>query len=194
MNHRSVAIKTYCTGKKNSLPNQARRRWWWRGRWEGWKQNRNMKVEVYNVFQVDVNGRTITNIWCTNSSLPFVIWYDVLKTQLVLKLCSSSMISFYFMFFLRYHMTCDSLYRLSTIDFKGNLWFDLIDIGIPLWYWLLPNYINSYPLLSRDNYRIKYFHAWKLRMLSSGIIKRTVSVVNKGHPWILRIIYKKSVK
>ena len=99
MNHRSVAIKTYCTGKKNSLPNQARRRWWWRGRWEGWKQNRNMKVEVYNVFQVDVNGRTITNIWCTNSSLPFVIWYDVLKTQLVLKLCSSSMISFSFMFF-----------------------------------------------------------------------------------------------
>ena len=124
MNHRSVAIKTYCTGKKNSLPNQARRRWWWRGRWEGWKQNRNMKVEVYNVFQVDVNGRTITNIWCTNSSLPFVIWYDVLKTQLVLKLCSSSMISFSFMF-LRYYMTCDSLYRLSTIDFKGNLWFDL---------------------------------------------------------------------
>ena len=86
-------------GKKNSLPNQARRRWWWRGRWEGWKQNRNMKVEVYNVFQVDVNGRTITNIWCTNSSLPFVIWYDVLKTQLVLRLCSSSMISFSFMFF-----------------------------------------------------------------------------------------------
>ena len=65
---------------------------------------------------------------------------------------------------------------------------------IPLWYWLLPNYINSYPLLSRDNYRIKYFHAWKLRMLSSGIIKRTVSVVNKGHPWILRITCKKSVK
>ena len=171
MNHRSVAIKTYCTGKKNSLPNQARRRWWWRGRWEGWKQNRNMKVEVYNVFQVDVNGRTITNIWCTNSSLPFVIWYDVLKTQLVLKLCSSSMISFSFMFFTLY-----------------------CRVPIPLWYWLLPNYINSYPLLSRDNYRIKYFHAWKLRMLSSGIIKRTVSVVNKGHPWILRIIYKKSVK
>ena len=94
MNHRSVAIKTYCTGKKNSLPNQARRRWWWRGRWEGWKQNRNMKVEVYNVFQVDVNGRTITNIWCTNSSLLFVIRYDVLKTQLVLKLCPSSMRSF----------------------------------------------------------------------------------------------------
>ena len=94
MNHRSVAIKTYCTGKKNSLPNQARRRWWWRGRWEGWKQNRNMKVEVYNVFQVDVNGRTITNIWCTNSFFLFVIRYDVLKTQLALKLCPSSMRSF----------------------------------------------------------------------------------------------------
>ena len=127
MNHRSVAIKTYCTGKKNSLPNQARRRWWWRGRWEGWKQNRNMKVEVYNVFQVDVNGRTITNIWCTNSSLLFVIRYDVLKTQLALKLCPSSMRSFFLhALFLRYYLTCDSLYWLFIIDFKGNLWYDWI--------------------------------------------------------------------
>ena len=53
-------------GKKNLVPNQARRRWWWRGRWEGSKQNRNMKVEVYNVFQVYVNKRTITDIWHTN--------------------------------------------------------------------------------------------------------------------------------
>ena len=32
---------------------------------------------------------------------------------------------FFLHVFLRYYMTCDSLYRLSTIDFKGNLWFDL---------------------------------------------------------------------
>ena len=74
------------------------------------------------------------------------------------------------------------------------IWLVICRVPIPLWYWLLPNYINSYPLLSRVNYRIKYFHAWKLRMLSSGIIYCTVSVVSKGHPWILRIIYKKSVK
>ena len=51
--------------KKNLVPNQARRRWWWRRRWEGWKQYRNIKVEVYNVFSSECKWKN--NYW----------WFDV---------------------------------------------------------------------------------------------------------------------
>ena len=63
INERSIYFdQDILYGKKNLVPNQARRRWWWRRRWEGWKQYRNMKVEVYNVF-VSSECKWKNNYW-----------------------------------------------------------------------------------------------------------------------------------